>query len=59
VKIKTKNKWEGNNFFFDWMVKLKRKITLTKGRKNKKKMRAKLKKVMQHKLWLKGENENQ
>jgi hypothetical protein len=40
----------GQQFFFYWRVKLKRKITLTKGRKNKKKMRAKLKKIIHHKL---------
>jgi hypothetical protein len=35
-RIKMKNKLEGNKIFFDWKVKLKRKITLTKkNQKNK------------------------
>lgn len=34
VKIKIKCKFKGNNFFFDWRVKLK-KITLTKENKIK------------------------
>jgi hypothetical protein len=40
VKIKIKNKLEGNEKNVDWRVKLKRKITLTK----RKKERIKLKK---------------
>jgi hypothetical protein len=34
VKIKIKNKLEGNYFFY-WRVKLKRKINKTKGKKIK------------------------
>jgi hypothetical protein len=36
MKIKIKNKLEGNYKFFYWRVEFKRKITLTKGHKNKK-----------------------
>jgi len=35
VKIKIKNKLEGNYKFFYWRVKLKKKITLIKGKKSK------------------------
>jgi len=35
VKIEKINKLEDNNFVY-WRVKLKRKITLTKGKKNQK-----------------------
>jgi hypothetical protein len=45
VKIEIKNKLEGNNFFLNWSVKIKIKITLTK-EKQIKKTRDKLKKKL-------------
>ena len=46
MKIKIKHKLEGNHFFFDWRVKLKRKITLIK-EKNQKNMHQ-IRKKKQH-----------
>jgi hypothetical protein len=44
-----KNKLEGNKNFFDWKVKLKRKITLTKEKKIKR-IKIELKKIVHYKL---------
>jgi hypothetical protein len=48
VKIKIKNKLEGNEKNVDWRVKLKRKITLTKRKKKK----IKLKKIIHHNFFI-------
>jgi hypothetical protein len=53
-----KNKLEGNKNFFDWKVKLKRKITLTKEKKIKR-IRTKSNNIIHQKLGLNDEIENQ
>jgi len=50
VKIEIKNKLEGNNFFLNWSVKIKIKITLTKKTNKKNKGQIKKKNSRQVKI---------
>ena len=57
MRLKIKKNIEGAANFFWFEVKLKRKITLIKGKKLKE-WGPNWKKIMHHKLWLKDKIEN-
>jgi hypothetical protein len=57
-RMRVKTKLIRGCFFFNWRVKLNWKIALTKGKKIKR-IRVKLKKIKQQKIWLNDEIETQ